>query len=123
MTRRSPLLSRAPLGVSWASPFSGRLATTTGRNEFVILRTGYSPPVASHLSLGDAVTFGYNVRPNIRRDFHPADSIRSQAHQSRYRDRLVGDVTVQTSVKMIGAPPRSGFGESGDRNPIRVGSS
>jgi len=36
-------------GVIWASPLGGRLATTTGRIEFVIiLRTNCSPPVASH---------------------------------------------------------------------------
>ena len=35
-------------GVSWASPWYGRLATTTGRIEFVILRTGLSPPDALH---------------------------------------------------------------------------
>ena len=34
---------------SWASPLSSRLATTTGRIEFVvILRTDRSPPVALH---------------------------------------------------------------------------
>ena len=36
------------LGVVWASPLSRRLATTTGRIEFVILRTSGSPPVALH---------------------------------------------------------------------------
>jgi hypothetical protein len=41
-------LSRVPHGVSWASPFPSRLATTTGRIEFVMLRTSRSPPVASH---------------------------------------------------------------------------
>jgi hypothetical protein len=35
--------------VIWASPFTRGLATTTGRIEFVILRTGRSPPVALHL--------------------------------------------------------------------------
>ena len=34
--------------VIWASPFPSRLATTAGRIEFVILRTGRSPPVALH---------------------------------------------------------------------------
>lgn len=34
--------------VSWASPLPSRLATTTGRIEFVILRTSRSPPVALH---------------------------------------------------------------------------
>ncbi len=33
---------------SWASPLSSRLATTTGRNRFALLRTGRSPPVAPH---------------------------------------------------------------------------
>ena len=35
--------------VTWASPLASRLATTTGRIEFVLLRTGHSPPVALHL--------------------------------------------------------------------------
>jgi len=35
-------------GVTWASPLPSRLATTTGRIEFVILRTSRSPPVALH---------------------------------------------------------------------------
>jgi hypothetical protein len=39
---------RVPHGVTWASPPYSRLATTTGRIEFVILRTGRSPPVAPH---------------------------------------------------------------------------
>jgi hypothetical protein len=33
---------------SWASPLASRLTTTTGRIEFVILRTSRSPPVALH---------------------------------------------------------------------------
>ena len=36
------------LSVTWASPSSSRLATTTGRIEFVILRTSHSPPDALH---------------------------------------------------------------------------
>ena len=36
---------------SWASPLPSRLATTTGRIEFVILRTNRSPPVALHPAL------------------------------------------------------------------------
>ena len=35
--------------VTWASPLPSRLATTTGRIAFVILRTSRSPPVALHL--------------------------------------------------------------------------
>jgi len=34
----------------WASPFLRRLATMQGRNRFVILRTVFSLPVASHPS-------------------------------------------------------------------------
>jgi hypothetical protein len=40
-----------PMGnqsVTWASPFPSRLATTTGRIAFVLLRTSRSPPVALH---------------------------------------------------------------------------
>jgi hypothetical protein len=54
----------APVGriVTWASPFTRRLATATGRIEFVT----YGPVV--HLRMlstpprGDAVTFGYNAQ-------------------------------------------------------------
>jgi hypothetical protein len=48
-----PLDHSHPCGTtaSWASPLSSRLATTTGRIEFVvILRTDRSPPVALHLA-------------------------------------------------------------------------
>jgi hypothetical protein len=38
------------------SPYARRLPDRLGRNEFVILRTGHSPQVALHLSLGNAVT-------------------------------------------------------------------
>ncbi len=41
-------LGRVSHDVSWASPFPSRLATTTGRIEFVILRTSHSLPVALH---------------------------------------------------------------------------
>ena len=39
---------RVAHSVNWASPFPSRLATTTGRIEFVILWTSRSPPVALH---------------------------------------------------------------------------
>src|SRR5947207_8364278 len=38
----------------WASPLTCRLAEHSGRIEFVILRTGLSPPVASHPRLSAA---------------------------------------------------------------------
>ena len=44
-----PHRDRRDHSVTWASPLGSRLATTTGRIEFVILRTGRSPPVALHL--------------------------------------------------------------------------
>ena len=49
LTARS--VDRIPFGdhgVIWASPLPSRLAATTGRMEFVILRTSHSPPVALH---------------------------------------------------------------------------
>ena len=69
--------------VLWASPFPSRLATTVGRNEFIVV-TCYGLIV--HLQLlstpprGDAVTFGYRVPEHPDRDFHPADPMHSQAH-------------------------------------------
>jgi len=47
--RASHPLGRVSLGVIWASPWASRLATATGRIEFVSLRTGHSPAVALHL--------------------------------------------------------------------------
>ena len=41
-------LGRVPHDVTWASPLASRLTTTTGRIEFVSLRTNHSPPVAPH---------------------------------------------------------------------------
>ncbi len=48
LLRRTHPLGRVPHGVIWASPLIRMLAMTTGRIEFVILRTGRSPPVAPH---------------------------------------------------------------------------
>ena len=51
--REQPAGRYAPVPVGrsviWASPLPSRLAAATGRIEFVILRTGRSPPVALHL--------------------------------------------------------------------------
>jgi hypothetical protein len=44
----APTTSRATRTRVWASPFASRLATPSGRIEFVILRTVRSPPVAPH---------------------------------------------------------------------------
>ena len=46
-----PRVACVPSGpcVSWTSPLGSRLVTTKSRIEFVILRTGSSPPVALHL--------------------------------------------------------------------------
>ena len=72
---------RVPHGVSWASPFPSRLATTTGRIEFVILRTSRSPPVAPHpASRRRSYVRLQSSNPNLDRDSHPVDSIHSQAH-------------------------------------------
>ena len=50
LTAATLLPELAPIGhgVTWASPTGCRLATTLSRIEFVILRTGCSPPVALH---------------------------------------------------------------------------
>ncbi len=44
----TPQLDRLPFLKVWTSPFTSRLTVTTGRIEFVNLRTSFSPPVAPH---------------------------------------------------------------------------
>jgi hypothetical protein len=74
-------LSRVPHGVIWASPFPSRLTTTTGRNEFVILRTSRSPPVSLHpASQRRSYVRLQSSNPNLDEDLHLVDSIHSQAH-------------------------------------------
>ncbi len=55
----SGALTRSIAGIeaSWASPLPSKLATTTGRNVFVILRTGISFSVALHLLLRERSYF------------------------------------------------------------------
>jgi hypothetical protein len=70
-----------PAGVIWASPLASRLAATAGRIEFVILRTGRSPPVASHPSSWRRSYLQIqSSEPNSGEDFHLSDSMRSKAH-------------------------------------------
>ena len=67
------LRDRIPFGdhsVTWASPLPSRLATTTGRIEFVILRTSRSPPVALHpLSRGRSYFRLRSSNPTSTRTF------------------------------------------------------
>jgi hypothetical protein len=71
LTARS--FHRIPFGdhvVTWASPSSSRLATTTGRIEFVILRTSRSTPVALHpLSRGRSYFRLQSSNPTLTRTF------------------------------------------------------
>ena len=56
--------------VVWASPFTRRLAATTGRIEFVILRTSRSPPIALHpLSRGRSYFRLQSSNPTSTRTF------------------------------------------------------
>jgi hypothetical protein len=76
-------LARIPsgTGASWASPFPSRLATVSGRIEFVFLSTNGSSPVALHPASRRRSYFrlsGPDLTPSG--DFHPTDSARSQAH-------------------------------------------
>jgi hypothetical protein len=74
-------LSRVSHGVPWASPFPSRLATTTGRIEFVILRTSLSPPVALHpASQRRSYVRLQSSNSNLDEDFHLVDPIHLQAH-------------------------------------------
>jgi len=96
-------LGRVPRGVTWASSLSSRLATTTGRIEFVILRTGRSPPVALHpafrrrsyvrlqsSNLTPTGTSTLLIRSTCKRTRTPSGYIRSQRLRHRVR-RSTGD--------------------------------
>jgi hypothetical protein len=80
--RTSPL-ARIPCGTiaSWASPFASKLATASGRIEFVILPTSSSSPVALHLA-SRRRSYLRLSKPGRApsEDFHLTDSLRSQAH-------------------------------------------
>ena len=65
---------------SWASPIGSRLAATTGRIEFVILRTGRSPRVAPHPASRRRSYVRLQSQTTIDEDLHLADSIHLQAH-------------------------------------------
>ena len=72
----------------WISPFPSRLTGGLGRNGFVLLRTGRSPPVASHLErsshpcrAADAVTFRFRPeRDSPEEDFRLSDQTISHTH-------------------------------------------
>ena len=81
LTARVCLVSLLGTRASWASPFPSRLATATGRIEFVILRTSSSSPVALHpASRRRSYLRLSRSGPTPSGDFHPTDSVRSQAH-------------------------------------------
>jgi hypothetical protein len=66
----------------WASPHPGRLATNTGRIEFVILRTGSSLPVAPHLVSRRRNNSSLQAGERVpEEDFHLSSQVHFQAHQ------------------------------------------
>ena len=66
---------------SWASPFPSRLAADNWPNRVRFLRTSSSSPVALHPALRRRSYLQLpRPGPTPRGDFHPADSVHSQAH-------------------------------------------
>ena len=64
-----------------ASPFPSGLAKASGRIEFVILRTGRSPPAASHPASRRRSRSWLQAGERMPgEDFHLSDHARSQAH-------------------------------------------
>jgi len=79
--RTSRLVSLSGTRASWASPLPSRLATSTGRIEFVNLWTSSSSPIALHLASRRRSYLRLSRSgPTPSGDFHPTDSVRSQAH-------------------------------------------
>src|ERR1700741_5601143 len=65
-----------------ASPYPCRLATNTGRIEFVILRTGSSLPVAPHLASRRRNNSSLQAGERMpEEDFHLSNQVHFQAHK------------------------------------------
>ena len=66
----------------WASPHPRRLATNTGRIDFVILRTGSSLPVAPHLVSRRRNNSSLQAGERMpEEDLHLSDQVHFQAHK------------------------------------------
>lgn len=83
---RFPTLPLSALGFFlaevWASPYPCRLATNTGRIEFVILRTGSSLPVAPHLVSRRRNNSSLQAGERMpEEDFHLPNQVHFQAHK------------------------------------------
>lgn len=61
LSHATPQLDGSPLTGARLHHWLAGSPGTSGRIKFVNLRTGLSPPVALHLALGDAVTFGFQA--------------------------------------------------------------
>ena len=129
---RSPLgrrthFRRVPLGVCRASPLTCRLATTSGRIEFVILRTGRSPPVALHLAsrqrsclqlTGSDLTCARTCTPLVRRACRRtcrrcaawpfAQRLRGLAPTAKRRGRCAANFAGQLTLAQAHAQCRGG---------------
>ncbi len=65
----------------WASPFASRLASHTGRIEFLIVRMSRSPPVAPHPASRRRSYLQLQAGERMpEEDFHLPNRVRSQAH-------------------------------------------
>ena len=75
------LVERAfPKCGSWASPVASRLATASGRIEFVSCGLVVRLRLLSTLPRGNAVTFDYESEHRLEENFHLLDSTHSPSH-------------------------------------------
>jgi hypothetical protein len=65
LSHATPQLDRSPLAGARLRQWLAGSPGQSGRIKFVSLRTGLSPPVALHLALGDAVTFGFQAGERV----------------------------------------------------------
>ena len=78
---RYPSTPRASRCRVWASPLASRLASHTGRIEFLIVRMSRSPPVAPHPVLRRRSYLRFQAGERMpEEDFHLLDHARFQAH-------------------------------------------
>ncbi|MDA8376663.1 MAG: hypothetical protein M0Z50_06350, partial [Planctomycetia bacterium] len=69
-----------PKGGSWASPLARRLATASGRIEFVSCGLVVRLQLLPTLPRGNAVTFDYEPEHRLEENFHLLDFTHSPSH-------------------------------------------
>ncbi len=80
-----------PKGGSWASPLASRLATASGRIEFVSCGLVVRLRLLPTLPRGNAVTFDYEPEHRLEENFHLLDFTHSPSHIEVGKSAFIAD--------------------------------